>query len=473
MLRTPSVLLLSSGLLVPLACGDADPASPPSDTDQASTGSVTAADSGSDGADGSSTTAADEVPTFTYYRDAKAVLDAKCAGCHRPGDIAPFSLETYDEVRGVAAVLPGSITAQTMPPWPPAPGCREYEHSRALTADEQDLLLTWLDEGAPEGDPADAPAPPDQAPDDFAPAVTIEMPEPYTPTVEPDENRCFLVPWPEAQTQYITGLRVVPGNRSVVHHVIMFNAPASAIADLEALDAEDAAPGYPCLGGVGAQADWIGAWAPGGDSNAVPEGTGMRVEPGSMMVLQMHYNTLSAEPAPDQTRVELALSDAVEHPAVTVPFTNFQWVVGSEPMLLPAGDPSVTYGHDLEADHPILRQRLADAGIGADAPFVVHAAGLHMHMLGTAGALSVVREGGDEDCMLRIDDWDFSWQGGYALSEPLAVTPGDRLRISCTWDNSADNQPVVDGEVAEPRDVQWGEGSTDEMCLGILYVTGQ
>lgn len=468
MLRTPSVLLLS-GLLLPLACTDAGSPSP-ADTDAAGT---TTAGSDTDAADGSSTTAAGEAPTFTYYRDAKAILDAKCGACHRAGDIAPFPLTTYDEVKGVAAVLPGSITTQTMPPWPPADGCNDYEHSRALSEQEQDMLLTWLDEGAPAGDPADAPVDQGDAPNDFAPTLTIEMSDAYTPTVEPDDNRCFLVPWPQDETTYITGYRVVPGNRAIVHHVIMFSVEADVVPEVQALDEASAGLGYPCLGGVGAPASWIGAWAPGGEVDSVPEGTGMRVEPGSMMVLQMHYNTLSSDPAPDQTHVEVELADSVERPAVTLPFTNFQWALGGEPMTIPAGDPEVTYEHELAADNLLLRQLLADADIGGDAPFVIHAAGLHMHYLGTAGQLSVERGGGSEDCMLRIDDWDFDWQGGYMLTQPMTVSPADRLRISCTWDNSAENQPVVDGEVIEPRDVQWGESSTDEMCLGVLYVTAE
>lgn len=474
MLRDPAPLLLLCGsLLLPLACTDAGSASTSEPGDEA--GTTTAAGSGTDAADSSGTTAAAEEPTFTYYRDAKAVLDAKCGGCHQPDDIAPFALTTYDEVKAVAAALPGSITAGTMPPWPPAAGCNEYDHSRVLTADEQDLLLTWLDEGAPAGDPADEPEHPDAPADDFVPTMTIEMPEAYTPTVEPDDNRCFLVPWPEDGATYITGFHVVPGNRSVVHHVVLFNAPASDVEELQALDDAEPGPGYTCLGGVGVGglASWIGAWAPGSAGESVPEGTGMRIEPGSMMVLQMHYNTSSAAPAPDQTRVEVELAAEVEHPAVTVPFTNFQWPLGGEPMVIPAGDPEVTYGFELQAGNPLFRQLLADADIGTDEALVVHSAALHMHYLGTSGSLAVGRDGGGEDCMLRIDEWDFDWQGAYTLTEPLRVEPSDSLKISCTWDNSAENQPVVAGEVIEPHDVQWGEGTTDEMCLGVLYVTGE
>ena len=154
-----------------------------------------------------------------------------------------------------------------------------------------------------------------------------------------------------------------------------------------------------------------------------------------------------------------------------LPFTNFNWVTGMEPMTIPAGDPEVTHTYDLPMSHPLLRGRLADVGIEADAPFVVHDLGLHMHYLGTSGTLSVARDGVDEECMLHIPRWDFNWQGGYQFQEPMRVYPGDSLRLSCTWDNSEANQPVIDGQVAAPHDVQWGEGTTDEMCLGVLYLT--
>lgn len=467
MTRAPVVLSMFSMLLW---AGCADPSSPPVDaSDSAASGSASSGDAEVD-----PDAPEPQDATYTYWRDAKAVIDAKCGSCHQPGDVAPFPLVTYDDVRAVAAVLPASIETDTMPPWPPAAGCEDYMHSRALDQEDRQLLLTWLDEGAPEGDPDQAPEPDpdsDPEPSEWTPTMTVEMGTAYTPVTEPDDYRCFLVPWPETQTQYITGYRVIPGNRELVHHVIMFNGTGDTVAELQALDDADPGPGYECFGGTGTQTDWIGSWVPGSDTNMLPAGTGIRIEPGSMMVLQMHYNTLSSEPASDETAVELVLSDHVDTPALTVPFTNFQWVTGTQPMHIPAGDPQVTHTFDLSAKGPMLEFLLADLDLGPDDPFVIHSAGLHMHTLGTAGSISRLRDNGDEDCMLRIDQWDFSWQGGYSFREPIRVDPQDQLRISCTWDNSAQNQPTVDGQVLEPRDVTWGEGTNDEMCLGVLYVT--
>src|SRR5690606_13399799 len=133
----------------------------------------------------------------TYYGHAKAILDAACVSCHSPDNIAPFSLETYAEASMFAPVLAPAIEAGTMPPWPPGPSGRGYLHDRSLTEADAAILLEWIDGGASEGDPADAPEPPapDGAPIDYD--VEILTPGPYTPTLAPDEYRCFVLEWPE------------------------------------------------------------------------------------------------------------------------------------------------------------------------------------------------------------------------------------------------------------------------------------
>jgi hypothetical protein len=94
-----------------------------------------------------------------------------------------------------------------------------------------------------------------------------------------------------------------------------------------------------------------------------------------------------------------------------------------------------------------------------------------MHLHGHEEVLSIDRADGGEDCMLDVPAWNFHWQGSYTFSEPMVVYPGDKLRVTCTWDNTAANQPVVNGVQQPPKDLNWGEGTTDEMCLGIFYVT--
>lgn len=411
--------------------------------------------------------------TYTYWRDGKAVLDRHCADCHVSGDIAPFALTTYAEVAAVAPILPLAIEAGTMPPWPPGEDCNEYRHNRSLSEQERELLLTWLAEGAPEGDPADEPPPTNDGESVvFEPDVTLTMPEPYTPTQSPDEYRCFVIPWDGPQP-WVTGFNVRPDQRSIVHHVIAFAIDPEQVAMVEALDDAEDGPGYTCFGNSGVQdARWLGSWAPGGEPAVFPAGTGARLEPGSRVVMQVHYNTASSGPVADQSSIELSLADAVERPLVVTPATNVAWVVGATPMTIPAGDPDVTHSTLIDLRTGYWGTRTAETGAAANEDLLLHSVGLHMHQLGVSARLSIVRnQDASEECALDIPHWDFNWQAGYDLAEPIRIHPGDKLSLQCWWDNSPENQAIVGGEKLEPIDVAWGDGTRDEMCLGILALT--
>lgn len=462
------------------ACGD-DGSSPETET-AGDTGAATSTGGGAGESTGEDATGV-EVPTtgsgiddaaVTYYRDAKSILDARCGQCHTPGNIAPFSLQTYEEAKMWADAILGSIDDGVMPPWPPDNACRSYAHDRSLTAEERETLQQWVDLGAHAGDPAEAPAPPEPpTPIDYT--FELQMAEPYAPTIAPDEYRCFLLEWPEDEERFVTAFSVTPGERQIVHHVIAFAIPPAEAAKYQALDDDDPDPGYLCYGGPGggggadaARVPWLGAWVPGSNSGAMPEGTGLRVQPGSLIALQMHYHTYPGA-EPDQSRVQFRTAPSVEREAVVMPFTNIDWVLGSEPMHLPAGEADVV--HKTEADPTnFLPYLFPDGPFKAGDSFEIHNAALHMHTLGTQIKVDVVKDSGDE-CLLDIPRWDFQWQGNYDLTEKVRFEPGDRLRLECHWDNSAANQPFVDGAQIAPKDVYWGEGTGDEMCLAVLYIS--
>ena len=420
-------------------------------------------------------TAGDTGPdaAVTYYRDIKPVLDARCVQCHTPGNIAPFSLLTYDEARPFADALADSADAGTMPPWPPDNACRSYPHDRSLPDADRQLLRDWAELGAPAGDPKDAPPPPD------APAEPIEYDvelalAPFSPTIIPDEYRCFLIDWPKDEESFVTALDVIPGDRQLVHHVIAYALEPKDVDAYRALEASDPDPGYLCYGGPGGAGNsvweipWLGAWVPGSTAGAMPAGTGIRVAPGSVIAVQMHYHGVAGA-TPDQSRVRLRTAPTVDRQAVIMPFTNLDWVLGTEKMHIPAGEPDAVQSFELDMTG-VVGFIFPNGPLKPDAPFVVHAAGLHQHTLGTRSTLEVVRGGGDE-CLLDIPRWDFDWQGTYELAEPVTVNPGDRIRVECHWDNSPANQPIVDGVQPPPHEVGWGEGTDDEMCLGLMYVT--
>jgi hypothetical protein len=478
---------------------------------------------------GTGEAAGSEAGELTYYADTKQILDAKCATCHRPGDIGPFPLTAYAEVRDFEAAVRSSIENNTMPPWKPSDDCNEYIGNIDLSAKERSTLLAWLESGAPAGDPADAPSPSGGSSfEDWTADLTLQLPEPYTPQLEPDDCRCQLIAWPYEEPVYVTGLRVIPDQRSIVHHTIAFLIGPGQVEQFRAWDAQEAGPGYTCYGGPTASSSGgtagdiepadlraaldalgltiadlqsgsvtpeqlaallealgltgrigftsLGSWVPGTPSLPLPAGTGIRVEPGSMVVAQMHYNTMSSAPLADQSTIELSIAASVEREATLLQAIDVGWVTNGlfgDPMTIPAGDPEVTHSTTLAYDSLFVQAALPTLGLEAGAPLVIHSANHHMHALGTRQTSTVQHADGTSSCLLDIPDWDFNWQGAYQLAEPVTLAPGDALEMRCSWDNSAANQPVVNGEVRAPAEVSWGESTTDEMCLGAFYVTGQ
>jgi len=138
-------------------------------------------------------------------------------------------------------------------------------------------------------------------------------------------------------------------------------------------------------------------------------------------------------------------------------------------MKIPAGMPDVSYSFSYDAVRAASSR--GKGVIASDMPFAIYSAALHMHLHGTHTTLSVEHADGGSACLLDIPQWDFHWQGGYAFKQPMRAVPGDQLNIECHWDNSASNQPEIDGQIQAPRDLNWGEGTTDEMCIGFMYIT--
>ncbi len=195
-----------------------------------------------------------------------------------------------------------------------------------------------------------------------------------------------------------------------------------------------------------------------------------------MLVVQMHYNTQTSEPVADQSTIEIAIAEQVEREATVLPLVDLGWVTDGllgEPMTIPQGESAVAHETSAAFESVFFAQARATLGLPSDASLVLHSANHHMHELGTSQRTEVRHPDGSSSCVLDIPQWDFAWQGSYTRTNPITVRPGDSLWMGCTWDNSAANQPVIDGEVKEPVEVSWGEGTSDEMCLGAFYVTAE
>ncbi len=419
------------------------------------------------GGGGSGGGAAGNAPT--WHEDVQPIVARSCESCHTPGAIAPFPLRSYEEAKPWHAAMRRAVEDRTMPPWLAGDDCNTYQEDPSLTNEEIAILAAWSEAGAPEGT-AVAPAAASTGAGLDRVDFELPMPEAYTPQQDPDDYRCFLLEWPASETSFITGFQAVPGAPTEVHHVIAFLIEPDLVDDAEALDASEEGPGWTCFAGPGVGSGrssfhWLGAWAPGSNGAEFPEGTGLRIEPGSRIALQIHYNTLTAGAVPDRTKLQFRVEESVEHEALVIPFTSPDWT-GSDAMSIPAGEADVKHSWALPLS---LYASFVDGDFSASEPLLLHAAALHMHELGTKASLRLNRE--ENACVLDIPTWDFHWQSVFNLAEPMRVESSDQLRITCHWDNTAENQPVVDGERLPPKDVAWGEGTRDEMCLGILYVT--
>lgn len=409
-------------------------------------------------------------PKYTYYRDIAPIIESKCLQCHVEGGIAPLALDTYKAAHANRATIQRLVTEREMPPWPPGKDCNEYVGDRSLTDDQIAIIDRWVDEDAAEGKRGDHPAvltSTVEAPTLPRIDASLSMPEAYTPTTTPDDYRCFLLPWEGGDTN-ITGIHVTPGDPEVVHHMIAFLAPPGEVASFEDMDADDPGPGYTCFGASGGNAMMIGGWVPGAVGGAFPEGTGLAIEADSVIIMQVHYNTHEKEPADvaDTTTLNLMTDLVVEKNAVVLPWVKPTWLNGG--MKIPADDPEVTHSWSFD---PTPYMSLFELGIPDDTPFRIYTANLHMHLRGVHGRLSIEHADNTEECLLDIPHWDFHWQGDYMLTNSVVFNPGDQLRIQCDWDNSAENQPEFDGEQVPSTELNWGEGTTDEMCIGFMYVT--
>lgn len=412
--------------------------------------------------------------TPTYEKDVKPIMEARCVGCHAKGGIAPFELTTFEQVSAMKDAVRLAVESRRMPPYLAGEGCTDYADDQRLSAEQIAAIGSWAEAGAPRGTPTGS-ATTTEAKQESLPRVdlSLAMPVTYTPHASPDDYRCFVLDWPHQTDTYVTGFHVKPGNARVVHHVIAFLIQPDKTQAVVDLDANEAGPGYTCFGGPGgsnASLGWLGSWAPGSKASMYPDGTGLLVKPGSKVVLQVHYNTAAAPDGQrdDQTSVELALADSVQKRAWIMPWANPDWVRRAQ-MPIPAGAKDVSHSWALDPTQFLgaITQQQLPSGQG----FRVYAAGFHQHLLGSSGRLEINRADGTKECLLDVPRWDFHWQRNYRFAKTKLFKPGDTLGITCHWDNSPDNQPVVGGVTQAPRDANWGEGTADEMCLGIFYIS--
>jgi hypothetical protein len=395
----------------------------------------------------------------TYHSDIAPLVGARCAGCHVKGGIAPFSLGSYDEVKAMGPAMVADVTAGLMPPWKAGASDVEYMRNPKLTSEQLATLKDWVDDGLPEGNPSATPV-------TVAPIgggidrvdLGIDMPVAFTPTQVPDEYRCFAIRWPATETKYITGFNAIPGAPQEVHHIALYLIPPEHADEPFQWDDAEPGPGYECFGGpngthpLGFAAGVLNAWIPGYQGVAFPRGLGEKIEPGSVIVVQMHYNLASTTAVPDLSRIEFKLDDTVQTLAAYQPFLNLAWVGGQ--LDIPPGGMNVLYEYQVDP-----RQMFTALGSPLDLTngFNIEAVMFHMHSLGSIGELFLDKADGSHVNVLTIPHWDFHWQMEYYLTQPVRFEPGDQLRVRCTFNNP------------QMKEVKWGESTEDEMCVANVF----
>jgi hypothetical protein len=370
---------------------------------------------------------------LTYYRDVLPVLQKSCMPCHEKGGSGTPALDDAQSAIAAAGAIQSAVQAGTMPPFPPAAGCNQYLDELRLSDPDKAILISWATGGAAAGDPQTAPPPPaPQPPELGTPDKQLQPPSSFTPTYPgsagPDDLYwCFPLDPGVAVATDLIAASVTPGQSSEVHHVIVSRDNGGTGT------AGKPATGFECNGVPG---DMLYAWVPGARPMKLPDGVGMTLQPNDRLYMQVHYHrNLSVAPSPDTTVTNLyfAQSTQAEHAYVV-------WT-GNPTFTIPANTNNyqVNGTCTVNGDWKVL-------GI---AP--------HMHKLGTQTRLDAVA-GGGQACLMNIPKWDFNWQGGYGLAQPLMMHAGDTISTQCTYNNNT------------PNAVKFGESTGDEMCFGFITV---
>ena len=383
--------------------------------------------------------------TPTFAKDVAPILYSKCAPCHHAGEVAPFTLTSYEDAHAKAATIAAAMKSRFMPPWQ-AISHGEFKNERTLTADEIKVLQDWAKAGAPKGDLKVAPKPPT-----YTPGWSIGTPDliakpPLAYTVEPegnDEYRCFVIPTHYPEGRYVTDVEVRPGNRNVVHHILVY-VDTSGVARRK--DGNDGMPGYASFGGPGfVPAGSLGGWAPGLQAQSLPKGSGMWLPKGADIVIQVHYHRDGKR---EKDFSQIGIKFAKEPIDKKIRWESLD----NEFIDIPAGESR----HEVKAEIDLK----ADVTLLDVIP--------HMHLLGHDMTVTATLPDGAKKELIHVEPYDFNWQTRYTYKQPVHLPKGTHVSLVAHYDNSATNSHNPN---RPPKRVTFGEQTTDEMCFAFFSYT--
>lgn len=380
----------------------------------------------------------------TYAGSVATILNQKCVSCHRPDQAAPFSLIGYENAKKWASMAAVATGKKRMPPWKALPADVAYAEDGHLSEQEIATIKAWADAGAPRGDKAKEPKPPTFPVGWRLGEPDMLWPMPYEHELGAsgeDEYWNFVITPNITKPTWISAIDVAPGNKKIVHHVIAFLDKKGRGKKLATSDKGDGKRGYRSSGGgIGFLPDGsLGGWAPGANTKKLPADAGFLLEPGTDVILQIHYNK-SGKVERDQTKV--AVYTQPQTPSERV---ELAWIANPFIKIEP-GKAGQVFKQEFKIPAPIKLYTLMP----------------HMHLLGRSMTAWAVLPGGKQMKLVDVQDWDFNWQLIYELEKPLRLPAGTVLKVEASYDNSKDNpfQPFD-----PPRLVRWGEETKDEMML--------
>lgn len=370
-----------------------------------------------------------KVGPVTYAKDVASIVQNKCQLCHRPGEVGPFSLLTYDDAKGHAAMIREVVDDRRMPPWHADPRYGHFKNDRSLSARERATLLAWVDQGTPLGDPKALPAP-REFPEGWMigkPDAVFELAEPFTvPAQGTVEYVHIRVPTRFKEDVWVQAAEARPGDRTVVHHIIVY-------VDDHAISASG-------LRGRRADAHLCG-YAPGDMPSVYPDGAAKKIPAGSDLLFQIHY-TPTGKVRTDRSKVGLIFSKVpVEHRAHTLGIAQQRFEI-------PAGADA----HPVSSTFTFAK----DAHLLSLLP--------HMHLRGKDFRYDVTYPDGRKETLLSVPAYDFGWQSYYTLAEAKAMPKGTRIDCQAHFDNSTKNPYNPD----PTKPVHWGEQTWEEMMIGFI-----
>jgi hypothetical protein len=382
--------------------------------------------------------------TPTFSKDVLPILQKHCQGCHRPGEVAPMSLLTYKDARPWAKAMKVAVVTQKMPPW-----FAEYGHfanDRTLSPADVSTLVTWANEGAPEGDPKDAP-PPLTFPSgwNIKPDMIIEMPKPFhvkaTGTIN-YQNIKIKVNFPE--DEWVVAAEMRAGNPKVVHHMRGIVVPPNSEWMAKAVYGEAYETGSEAMAGAREGTDLLGKYNPGLGAQRFDVGGSAKFVPkGSDIVFNIHYTAVGTEET-DQSKLGLVFAKN--------PPKKRYWMSPGTPaafnLVLPPGAEN--------------QEVVSEVTVGVDSAELVYIQP-HMHLRGKDYELKAIYPTGETQEIFK-GKWNFDWQVGYQLEKPLSLPKGTRLVAIAHYDNSLNNRYNPDAT----KEIHWGDQNWDEMQSGFL-----